>query len=257
MIEKYMPVNSTVDVSGSCRFGNHVIRNIAAHCIAKQNNIKMTYSFYEEIKQLGIDLFIGENTYEDTMYISDLNLMSIIKYESELQLNLYINNHCYCQTPEFSQYLRTYLQSIQSSIIEKNPQKERYATNNDLFVHVRLGDLLDMERDQHKKCYHPFEYYDKVCSSIQFEKGYIASDSLDHSICQRLIEKYKLIPVIQNEIDTIQFGSTCKHIVLSPGTFSYLIGVLGFFSTIYYSNDGIYTWHGDIFVFPDWNKVII
>ena len=248
-----MPINSTIGVGG--RFANHFIRNMAAHFIAKHNNIKMTYSYYKEITQLGVNLFIGSNQYREVLYITDSNLMHTIN-NPNVNHNLIIDS-CYAQIPEFSQYLRTYLQSIQSSIIEKNPQKERYSTNNDLFVHVRLGDLLYIEKTENKKCYHSFEYYDKACSSIQFEKGYIASDSLDHSICQRLIEKYNLIPVKQNEIDTIQFGSTCKHIVLSSGTFSYLIGILAFFSNIYYSNEGLYKWCGDIFVFPDWNKISI
>ena len=37
-------------------------------------------------------------------------------------------------------------------------------------------------------------------------------------------------------VKTIQFGSTCKHIVLSHGSFSAMIGYLGFFSQVYYPN---------------------
>ena len=37
-----------------------------------------------------------------------------------------------------------------------------------------------------------------------------------------------------NEIDTIQFGSTCKNIILSHGSFSAMIGNLSFYSNIYY-----------------------
>ena len=39
-----------------------------------------------------------------------------------------------------------------------------------------------------------------------------------------------------NPIETIQFGSTCKNIILSHGSFSAVIGYLGFYSNIYYMN---------------------
>ena len=43
--------------------------------------------------------------------------------------------------------------------------------------------------------------------------------------------------VVYNPYRTIQFGSTCKHILLSHGTFSAMIGYLAFYSkNIYYPN---------------------
>ncbi|MFZ4599968.1 MAG: FkbM family methyltransferase [Terrimicrobiaceae bacterium] len=214
----------------------------------------MNYSYYEEIKSLGIDLYVGEHTYSETIHVDDSNICNLIINNTIFNKNINVG-FCFAQIKEFSIYLRKYLQSIQSSIIDKNIFKERYNTNNDLFIHVRLGDLLTIDETQKKKCYHSFEYYDKACSNIKFDKGYIASDSIDHTICKRLIEKYNLIPVTKNEIETIQFGSTCKNVILSPGSFSYTIGVLSFYSNVYYSNDGLYKWYGDIFVFPDWYDV--
>ena len=58
-----------------------------------------------------------------------------------------------------------------------------------------------------------------------------------------------------NEVNTIMFASTCKNIVLSHGTFSWLIGLLGFYSTIYYQKITRF-WQGDIFVFPEWNEIL-
>jgi len=51
------------------------------------------------------------------------------------------------------------------------------------------------------------------------------------------------------------FGSTCQHIVLSGGTFSWLIGFLGFFSDVYFPSNREKVWYGDIFVFPRWKGV--
>jgi hypothetical protein len=57
-----------------------------------------------------------------------------------------------------------------------------------------------------------------------------------------------------NEVDTIMFGNTCKYIVLSGGTFSWLIGLLGFNSVVYYPKQK-QLYYGNIFVFPDWNGI--
>ena len=46
----------------------------------------------------------------------------------------------------------------------------------------------------------------------------------------------KVVFVEKNPIETIQFGCTCKNIVLSHGSFSAVIGYLGFFSDIFYPN---------------------
>jgi hypothetical protein len=95
-----------------------------------------------------------------------------------------------------------------------------------------------------------------VLSLILFETGYISSDSIDHEICKKLILKYKLIIYNDNEINTIQFASTNKYIILSSGTFSWLIGIFSFFSEVYYPKIKV-IWHGDIFVFPKWKEINI
>jgi hypothetical protein len=100
-----------------------------------------------------------------------------------------------------------------------------------------------------------FEYYDKVLSSISFDKGYISSDTIKSDICKDLIKKYKLNIAYDTDIHTIMFGSTCQHIVLSGGTFSWLIGFLGFFSDVYFPSHREKVWYGDIFVFPRWKGV--
>jgi hypothetical protein len=59
-----------------------------------------------------------------------------------------------------------------------------------------------------------------------------------------------------NEVDTIKFASTCKYIILSNGTFSWMIGVFAFFSDIYYPIMKK-KWNGDIFVFEDWKGITV
>jgi len=61
-----------------------------------------------------------------------------------------------------------------------------------------------------------------------------------------------------DEITTFQFASTCKHIILSHGSFSAVIGYLSFFSNIYYPEfESNKIWHGDMFSIKNWIKLKI
>jgi hypothetical protein len=95
-----------------------------------------------------------------------------------------------------------------------------------------------------------------VLSQLNFENGYISSDSFDHEICQKLIEKYHLIPIYNDVVETIMFGNTCKYIILTSGTMSWFIGVFAWFSKIYYPNHDLRPKYGpDIYNFSDWTMV--
>jgi hypothetical protein len=136
------------------------------------------------------------------------------------------------------------------NIVKNNKFTERYNANNDVFLHIRLGDVI-----QHNP---GFKYYDKVLSSLEFNKGYIASDTSNHEICMKLKEKYANIEILNsNEVDTILFGSTCKHVVLSHGSFSAIIGYMAFFSDVYYPMyESNKNWYGDMFTnIPGWIRV--
>jgi hypothetical protein len=61
-----------------------------------------------------------------------------------------------------------------------------------------------------------------------------------------------------DEITTFKFASTCKHIILSHGSFSALIGYLSFFSNIYYPEyEANKIWFGDMFSIDNWIKLSI
>lgn len=233
------------------RFSNHLIRNLCFSILAKKYNFKFEYSYYNEIKSLGIDLYIDgkRDKYENYVIVDDTNFFKFINNEeNELDYLLLFNHDTYCQTKEFVLYLKDYFtqNNIFKNIVDKNFYKERYKNNNDVFIHVRLGDVPQFNPG--------FEYYDKVLSGLKFDNGYISSDTIEHEICKKLIKKYNLKIINFSEVETFQFASTCKHIVLSNGTFSWFIGFLGIYSNVYYPEIKK-VWHGDIFVFPEWNKV--
>ena len=234
------------------RFGNLFFTAMAMHFIAKKNNLTVKYKDHDKFIRLGIDFFVGINTYENTIELLDNNFFNIILSDDPLykNINISIENNVWCQTKEFSEMLMSYykIDENRNKIISNNIVKNRYNNNNDVYIHVRLGDIINYNY------IHPFAYYDNVLKTLKFDNGFISSDTIDHPICQDLIKKYNLHIINLDEVNTIMIASTCKYIVLSSGTFSWLIGLLSFYSKVYYPK--IYTkWHGNIFVFDEWTEV--
>jgi len=233
---------------GSGRLCNHIFRNVCLSFIAKKHNLYVDYTYINHIKSLGIELFSGSNKYAETKKLDDDNYFDILTSKS-----INYNLHClysYFQTKDISLYLYNYLQepSIQNSIIQANPFKDRINSNNDCFIHLRLTDA---------EIYGPgINYYLKALSMLTFDKLHIASDDLTHPVINTIIEAYpNSMKVELNDVQTIQFGSTNKYLVLSPGTFSAIIGYLSKSDQVLYP--GIYKmWHGNIFSIPSWTKVI-
>ena len=158
------------------------------------------------------------------------------------------NNHdfAWLQTSSVVSHIRNIVNK-DNRIFNANPYKDRYNNNDDLIVHVRLGDIIEFGYNL------PYHYYENTISSLNFNKGYIISDSPDNDFVKRLIERFNLVIYNSDEIDTLQFASTCRKIVLSQGTYSWLTGLLGFYSQVYYPKNKI-KWHGNIYIYPDWNE---
>lgn len=236
------------------RFGNLFFINMAFHFIAIKDNLNITYKYYKQFKELGIQFFIGEKTYEDDKYISDVDFLSIIQGEEKLKKNIVIDiKNFFCQTKDFCFFIKENFNKVfKESVIKKNIFKDRYNDNNDVFLHVRLGDVTN------EKCkIGNFLYYDSILSKLSFEKGYISSDSIDDDVCKMLIKRYNLQVIDFGEVSTIMFATTCKHLMLSGGTFSWLLGFLAFYSKTIYYPARKNTWYDDIFVFDEWIPVKI
>jgi hypothetical protein len=230
------------------RLGNQIIRNIAVSLIAKKHNLYVNYYNYELIKKLGIDLFIGGNRYNTVTQLTDDNYFSIYN-RLELKENL-DPRQSFFQTKEIIDLLYNELHTdiVKKNIIEKNIFKERYNANNDLFIHIRLTDVADRNPG--------VQYYLNTIKRMNFDNLYIASDDIKHDIIKEIQKGYQNTTIVKyDEIRTIQFGSTCKNIILSHGTFSAIIGYLAFYSNVHYPEyieNKI--WHGDIFSIKEWNK---
>lgn len=230
------------------RLCNQIIRNLAVSFIAKKNDLYVEYSSHNKISNLGIELFSGTQIFDNTIILNDDNFF-IIYNSNNLTSNLNAN-YDYFQTKEISNLIYNYLHSenIKTNIINKNPHKNRYNNNNDLCIHVRLTDVAH---------YNPgSNYYLQAIQTIEFDNLYITTDDVHHNIIQQLLIQYpEAIIIIGDEVYTIQFASTCKHILLSHGSFSTIIGYLSFFSNVHYPEyDPNKKWYGDIMNICSWIK---
>jgi hypothetical protein len=231
------------------RLGNQIIRNIAISLLAEKSNLHVTYSSHELISQLGIDLFCGTKRHHMHMKLTDENYMLV--YEQPVITRHFGDIYAFFQTKEITSLIYQYLHSdkVKEAIIEKNPFRLRYQTNNDACVHIRLGDVTHHNPG--------VAYYLKTLSQLTFDHLYLTTDDKDHDTIQQIKKVYPHAKILEyDEIQTFQFASTCKHIILSHGSFSALIGYLAYFSDIYYpeyESDKI--WYGDMFSIPGWNKM--
>jgi len=240
------PITTTTTTNG--RLGNQIIRNLSVSLIAKKHNLKVNYCNKDNIEELGIELFSGNNTYNNSQSLNDNNYFSIYNSEN-LNYNLNPNNNFF-QTKEISNFLYNHLYNTKSSIIEKNPFKNRYKNNNDLFIHVRLKDVAYLNPG--------INYYLNVIKKINCDTIFISTDDPHHSIIKILLQHPNAKLIQNNEIQTFQFGSTCKHILLSHGSFSAIIGYLSFYSIVYYPEyQENKIWYGDMFSINGWIKCMI
>ena len=238
---------TTTDNNG--RLGNQIIRNIAVSIIAQKYNLKVTYSSKDIIDNLGIGLFSGTKIYNTTHDLNDSNYIFIYN-SNHVKYNLNPNNS-YFQTKEIMNGIYNYLRldEIKPHIIEKNIFKNRYYKNKDLFIHIRLTDVAHLNPG--------INYYLNTINKINFDNIYLSSDDINHSIIKSIKENYPNATIINyNEIQTIQFASTCKHIILSHGSFSAIIGYLAYCSNVYYPEYELNKmWYGDMFTINHWNKI--
>jgi hypothetical protein len=232
------------------RLGNLFFINMVFHFLSLKLNINCFYKYKKKFDKLGIYFHNGTNKFEDSILLTDSNFFDLINNSSLSKNNIYINNENWFQTKEFAYYLKEYFNTpyLKYRIIEKNIFKHRYKNNNDLFIHVRLGDVENRNENL-------LSYFDNTISKLNFNQGFISSDDIDNSLCKFLISKYKLTKIDYDEIKTIMFATTCNNLLLSGGTFSWLIGFLSFYSkNIYYPNLKN-CWYGNIFQFPFWKSV--
>lgn len=100
---------------------------------------------------------------------------------------------------------------------------------NHVGMHIRLGDLLNFNENDHLL---PIEYYEKALTLINFSNLNICTDTPSHPIIEHFKKKYNANIFLGNEKDTISFLSSHNNLILSQGTFSFWSGFLSNANTI-------------------------
>ena len=222
------------------RFGNRFFGNMATHFLSKTYDCPIEYSREAEFAEFGLQFHKAEaKTHARQLGISDDMFVNAIQADHPEPANLYYAcDHNYFQTPDFVAYLQAYFakESNRAPIRTANPWSGR--ENRDVFVHVRIGDV--------EKHMPPLSYFEEQLDAIPFVKGYIGSDSPHHPTVQHLIRKYGLTLFQDTEVRTVQFANSCKYLVLSHGTFSWMMGFFAFDSEVVCPSWKA-AWHGDIF----------
>jgi hypothetical protein len=236
--------HTTLDNGRLC---NQIIRNLAVSLIAEKHDLHVSYASYDKITDLGFPLFCGKHRHAKTISLNDDNYFSILE-APDLDSNV-DGNPSYFQTSAITNMLYAYIRdALKPKIMDKNPFKDRYNSNNDACVHIRLTDA---------KRWNPgVAYYLNTLSTLTFDTLYIATDEAGHDIIKDIQMRYPdSIVMNYDEYQTLQFASTCKHIVLSHGSFSAMIGYLSFFSQIHYPEyEQGRIWYGDMFSIDGWIK---
>lgn len=165
------------------RLGNQIIRNLAVSLLAEKHNLNVNYYNKDLIHKLGIQLFCGSCSYNKIQRLTDDNYFLIYNMDT-IHYNLDPNNN-YFQTKDISVFLHNYLHKIQSSIIAKNPFKERYNNNNDLCIHIRLTDVAHFNPG--------ISYYRKAIQPIKFDNLYICTDDPNNPMIVELLKRINMI----------------------------------------------------------------
>lgn len=270
------------------RLGNRVFQNLAVSLIAQRYDLATRYSLESECSRLGLRLYVGRQLMVGrSVALIEESLQPLLegrigdaqgkngKEGGDAATSMASNAHfllfsggVYFQTPWFARKLRSeILPAMRESILRANPWRDRLGCNNDTFVHVRIGDMKDTARS--------FSNFSAAVMAAQSHNNltngrvFIASDSPNHRIVRELAQRFEGTVLSSfDRVEIIQFGATASKLVLSDGTFSWLIGVMSDVLADRTSDQIGATnkasvrfltrsnaWLGDIFVFNDWLRL--
>lgn len=227
-----------IQIKHQGRTGNLLLQNIGISIIAKKfNKYVGNYSPLQDSDILGLHLYSGDIKDSSILNYYDTDVFDI------LQSNEMNNGILFDGLFQMRNFVIDYKSEILSHFNLKYENKP-----NQVFVHVRLGDITHTNPG--------LEYYRTALNKLNFESGYIASDSPENNIVRSLIQEYNLEFYDNSPIKILEFAKNFDNLVLSKGTFSWWIGLLSKSNNIYYPINDI-GWHGDIFVFDDWKALDI
>jgi hypothetical protein len=231
-----------VTISYQGRLANNIIQYLAGHIFSEKHNLFLKSKPFSSEGNFG-EFFnfsnsSGEKIGKGFFLIDDNNFLDFLERDNIPDYHYHFVG--FFQTLDF---LSKYEKKIKNIFKLNYDQTE----NSSVFVHYRIGDIIDDRRML------PLEYFIDCLNISKPTNGYISSENLEHKNCITLMDKFNLKPFYGSPMETINFAKNFKKIILSEGTFSWLIGFLSDESQIY-CNERDYKWHGKINM-ETWNKV--
>ena len=227
----------------SGRLGNRIFQNLAVDAVCCKLQIDAKYDKEDECEKLGIHLFHTSNKYLAARKVALTESVA----QDILDKSLYVfptavSRTSFFQTPYFAHLFYDRLKEARNRLSEKQ-------RSNTIFVHMRLG-------DREHACRSAADYIQAIQNVKETnDQVYVASDTPNHPNVKQVLQACGAQLVQENEVQTILFGATCNKLVLSDGTFSWLIGALSSASSVQVLPSRNGRWHGDIFVFEKWTIV--
>lgn len=212
-------------------FENLFFINLACHYLSLKYSTAFDYKYYDLFKKFGIELFMGKNTYKNNFMLTNDNFFTLINEANNgidiKKENITLSDDLHCVTKEFCLFVKNLYYNNndnKNKIINSNLFKERYVSNNDLYIYVSTNSF-DVKYSKHTT-----EYYIESIKKVGYDKIYISSNDIKHKICQNLISKYTMTVDDKEICEQIMFANTCKYLILSSDITSLLMGLFNFFS---------------------------
>jgi hypothetical protein len=225
------------------RLGNLLFQDISKSILAEKFNLKV--DSYQNYFPINMNLYnsgvISNNNLEKVTDDNFLHFLNLEKIENGLHLDGFFQ-------------IKNFLLENEEKIRAQFRLDYEEVDKNDVFIHVRMGDIANLFKWQN------VDYFKKALSKINYRKIYISSDDLNnvsaphHKVVQDLISEFNMIFYLRPPAETINFAKNFNNLILSQGTFSWWIGFLSRAENIYYPKIED-AWHGDIFVFDNWNAI--
>ncbi|RZD40686.1 MAG: hypothetical protein CXT73_06310, partial [Methanobacteriota archaeon] len=113
------------------RLGNIIIIQLSASIIAEKHDLYIEYEQNSIIKDIGINLFVGNNKYDKNNLLTNHNYFDIFNSDT-IDYNIYNDGKHFFQTKQNSDLIHSYLNSEtkMNEIINNNNYNNRYNNNN-------------------------------------------------------------------------------------------------------------------------------
>ena len=233
------------------RLGNKIFQQVAVSLLAEKYDLLASYTREKEFAELGIPLWRGSKQLQGRyVKLTNVLLKELLttRDSSDLSIRLWLDSSdSYFQFPWFSNHLRFLFRGkFERSLRLANPWRDRISANNDTFVHIRLGDMAEIGTRP------AIDFINAVGTP----RGhvFVSSESNNHVLVRRIVSHFSATLLDLSAVQTIQFGSTCAHLVLSDGTFSWTIGSMASLSARIVIVPRKNEWSGNI-THSDWDIV--